>query len=54
MAKKKLTAGAAMAALRMVKMTPAQRSEVARNAVNVRWAIYRARKTAARKNRKAA
>ena len=46
--------GTAMAALRMVKMTPEQRSEVARKAVNVRWANYRAAKrAAARKPRKA-
>ena len=40
-----------MAALRMVRMTPEERSEVARKAVNVRWARYRAAKKAARKPR---
>ena len=43
--------GTALAALRMVKMTPEQRSEVARKAVNVRWARYRAAKKMARKPR---
>lgn len=48
-------AGAAMAALRMVRMTAEERSDIARRAVNVRWANYRAAKrAAARKPRKAA
>jgi hypothetical protein len=51
MAKKKLSVGGAMAALRMVRMTPEERSEVARKAVNVRWARYRAAKKAACKTR---
>jgi hypothetical protein len=50
MAKKK-SIGQSMAALRMVRMTPEQRSEIARKAVNVRWERYRARKAAARKIR---
>ena len=52
MAKKKLSVGGAMAALRMVRMTPEERSEVARKAVNVRWERYHAeKKAAARKPR---
>jgi len=51
MAKKKLSVGGAMAALRMIRMTPEERSEVARKAVNVRWARYRAAKKMARKPR---
>jgi hypothetical protein len=49
MAKKKVSPGVAMAALRMTKMTPQQRSKVARHAVNVRWAMYRAKKAVERK-----
>jgi len=52
MAKEKRSVGQIMADLRMVRMTPEQRSEVARNAVNVRWARVRAaKKKAARKPR---
>ena len=58
MAKKKVSIGVAMAALRMVKMTSQERSDIARAAVNVRWANYRAAKKAAtqaaRNRRKAA
>jgi hypothetical protein len=55
MAKEKRSVGQIMADLRMVRMTPEQRSEVARNAVNVRWERVRAaKKKAARKPRKVA
>ena len=55
MAKKKMSIGQAMAALRMTRMTPEARREVARNAINTRWDRYRAAKkaNAARKGKAA-
>ena len=52
MAKKKMSIGQAMAALRMTRMTREARREVARNAINTRWDRYRAAKEKANAARK--